>query len=315
MIPVTTNRIIIITGILLLFRFSALAQTDIGTTSHWYNRANYNPASIARPGYVYVFSNVRRQWVGVDGAPTVYNLQASGFSEDHNSALGISMIRDDIGLTTALNPSVQFAHRVGLSDKMNLSLGLSFGVYSRKINAAAYEADVINDPALDYTDEKYISPDANFGLEVQNKHFIVGLSSTHLFAIWKPDDQFLITNHRYAYAYYKNSDSEMYNIMAGVNVINRRNLTVVEGTAIIRFKHPSGLQKGPTELFDLGLTIRSVNQFTAITGINLTRNLRLGYTYDFGFSNSLYNNGTHEFILEYRIPIRFIEDNGYPWYN
>ncbi len=312
--PAKTNKILI-AGVFIFCRFIALAQTDVGTTSHWYNRANYNPASIIRPGYVYIFSNVRRQWVGVDGAPTVYNLQVSGFSENHNSALGISVIKDDIGVTTALNPSLQFAHRAKLKDNLNLSLGLSFGVYSRRINAAAYEADIVNDPAVDYSGEKYISPDANFGLEVQDKHFIVGLSATHLFAIWKPDDQFLITNHHYAYAYYKNSDSEMFNITAGVNVINRKNLTVFEGTAIIRFKRPSGLQKGPTELFDLGLTVRSVNQFTAITGINISRNLRIGYTYDFGFGSSFSNNCTHEFILEYRLPIRYIADNGYPWYN
>jgi len=310
-----TRNIIVITGLLLLTHFLAWAQTDIGTTSHWYNRANFNPASIARTDYIYLFSNVRKQWVGVDGAPTVYNIQASGFSEGHNSALGISMIRDDIGVTTALNPSLQYAYRVGVNENAFLSFGLSFGMYSRKINASLYEPDDINDPIIDYTDEKYTSPDANFGLELQGKHFIAGLSSTHLFSIWKPGDQMLISNHRYAYALYRNSDSELFNITTGVQVMNRKNLTVVEGTAIFRVKKPTGLQKGPTELFDIGLTLRSVKEMTLITGININRNLRLGYTYDFGFNDTYSGNGTHEIILEYRIPLHFIKDNGYPWYN
>lgn len=313
--PAKTNRIILLAGILILFRLTVIAQTDISTSSHWYNRANYNPASIARPNYIYFFSNVRKQWAGLDGAPTVYNIQASGFSDKYNSALGLSMIRDDIGLTTALNPSLQYAYRVGLNENTNLSLGLSAGVYSRKINASAYEADVVNDPVLDYIDEKYFSPDANFGVELQGKHYIFGLSATHLFSIWKADDQFLITNHNYVYALYKNSDSEQFNLTAGIQVMNRRNLTLVEGTAIIRIKRPSGLQKGPLELFDLGLTARSSGQFTAITGINITRNMRIGYTYDFGFSNTFNGNGSHEIILEYRIPLNIIIDNGYPWYD
>lgn len=309
------DKRVLIAGILLLFQLSVRAQADIYTSSHWYNRANYNPASIARPNYVYFFSNVRKQWVGIDGAPKVYNIQASGFSEKYNSAFGLSLIRDEIGLTTALNPSLQYAYRVGLSEKLNLALGLSAGVYTRRINTSAYQADIIDDPALDYSDEKYFSPDANFGLELQSNHFIFGLSATHLFSIWKPDDKFLITNHNYAYALYKNADSELFNFTTGIQVINRSNLTVVEGTAIIRIKRPTGLQKGPVELFDLGLTLRTSSQFTAITGINITRNLRIGYTYDFGLGNSIKSNGSHEVVLEYRIPLSTIIDNGYPWYN
>jgi len=305
----------LLVGILAFLHLTAWSQTDIGTASHWYNRASYNPASITRPGYIYVFSNVRRQWVNIDGAPTVYNLQASGFSGNHNSALGISLIRDDIGLTTALNPTFQYAHRVELNEKLNLSLGLAAGVYSRKINASLYEADVMADPALDYTDEKYISPDANFGVELQSNHFIYGISSTHLFALWKPDDQFLITNHRYAYFLYKTTDSELYNFTAGIQVANRKNLTVVEATAIARIKRPTGLQKGPTELFDIGLTLRTVKQVTMITGLHLSPNLRLGYTYDFGGDVSVSGSPTHEFVLEYRIPLKMIRDTGYPWYN
>ena len=87
-------------------------------------------------------------------------------------------------------------------------------------------------------------------------------------ALWKPDDQFLITNHRYAYIVYHNSDSELINYTGGIRIGNRRNLTVVEVTAIARIKRPTGLQKGPTELFDIGLTLRSVKQITMITRNN-----------------------------------------------
>lgn len=316
MIRARLNKIkYLLAGMLGFLQLNVFGQADVAMASHWYNRASYNPASITRPGYVYIFTNVRRQWVNIDGAPTVYNLQASGFSENHNTAFGISAIRDDIGLTTAYNPSLQYAYLVELNEKLNLSLGLSAGVYSRKINASQYEADVINDPALDYTDEKYISPDANFGVELQAKHFIYGISSTHLFALWKPDDQFLISNHRYAYILYKTMDSELYNFMAGIQVMNRRNLTVFEATAIARIKRPTGLQKGPTELFDIGVTVRSVKQITMLTGIHISPNLRLGYTYDFGGSNSVSGSSTHEFVLEYRIPIHEIIETSYPWYN
>lgn len=293
----------------------AKGQADISGSTHWYNRAHFNPASISRDGFVYLFSNVRKQWTGVEGAPTVYTLQASGFSDEHQSAFGFSVSKDDIGLTTAFNPTLQYAHRVGVTPKLDLSLGIAAGVYSRRVNASLFEAEIIDDPTLDYADERYTSPDANLGIELQGKHFLTGASTTHLFALWKKDDDFLIANHRYAYALYRNSDSELFNITAGVQLSNRRNLTVAEASSIIRFKRPTGLVKGPTELFDLGFTYRSVQELTLITGIHITPNMRLGYTYDFNFSNNIKPGGTHEILLEYRIPLDVSRHTGMPWYD
>jgi type IX secretion system PorP/SprF family membrane protein len=301
--------------ILMMVGTRVYGQADIGTSTHWYNRANYNPATISRPGYIYFFSNVRQQWVGIDGAPSVYNVQASGFSEKQNSAYGVSMIRDDIGLTSAVNPSLLYAHVVGITDKINLSLGLSLGMYSRQVNASQYEAEIENDPTLDYTDMRYTSPDANVGFEVQGRHFLAGVSANHLFAIWKPDDQFLISDHYYMHAIYRNSDSEVYNFTGGIQVANRNKQTVVSASAIMRFKRATGLVKGPTELFDLGFTFNSTKQIVFIGGLNLTPNMRIGYAYDFDFSHSVYQNGTHEIVLEYRIKLRTSRNTGYIWYD
>lgn len=62
------------------------SQADISMATHWYNRANYNPASIARTNYLYLFTNVRQQWVNVAGAPQVLNLQTSFYNENLKSA-------------------------------------------------------------------------------------------------------------------------------------------------------------------------------------------------------------------------------------
>jgi len=305
----------IIYVVFLLIANCAWGQADIAITTHWYNRAVYNPASIAREGYIYLFSNARKQWTGIDGSPSVYNIQGSGYSEKLHSAFGISLIRDEIGVTTVFNPTLQYAYSVGLNENWKLALGLSSGIYTRNVRASEYEAEIISDPLLDYSDQRYISPDANVGVELQGIHFLCGVSSTHLFSLWKADDLFLISNHRYAYVIYRNNNSELYNLTAGLQVANRRNLTVVEGTAIMRFKRPTGLIGGPSELFDLGFTYRSVKQLTIITGINITSDLRLGYTYDFNFSHTLNGGGTHEILLEYRIPLKVSRNTGYLWYD
>jgi len=297
--------------LLIVSRSKTFAQADISMATHWYNRANYNPASITKSDYTYLFSNVRQQWTGVDGAPTVFNIQASQYIHGMHSAFGISLVSDQVGVTQAINPMLSYAYRIDNGLDWTLSMGLSAGVFSRSINGFLYEAETISDASISYEYEKTIKPDANFGVEFQCTHFIFGLSSTHLFSIANDSTILLNTNHRYGYVIYKNIDSELFNYNCGIQMVNRNNLTIMEGNASIRFKHPTGLTTGPREIFDLGITYRTSKQLTLLLGLNLSNNFRIGYAYDQTFSVGYSANPTHEIMLEYRIPSKAASDNNY----
>jgi len=279
-----------------------IAQADISMATHWYNRANYNPASIARTEYIYLFSNIRKQWVGVTGSPTVFNVQASEYVHNLHSAFGISLVSDKIGATQAINPMLTYAYRISNDKDWSLSMGLSAGVFSRQIDGSVLEADNVSDPSIYTSMERFIKPDANVGIELQTSHFIFGISSTHLFSIAKDSSSFLNANHRYGYAIYKNTDSELFNFNVGLQLVNRSSLMVYEGNASIRFKHATGLNTGPREIFDLGITYRSSHQSTFLFGLNITQNLRVGYAYDQSYLTGYNKNSSHEVMLEYRIP-------------
>lgn len=319
------KRLLLVTSISLmavLYSSSAFAQADISMTTHWNNRANYNPASIAKTEYLYLFSNVRHQWTGISGAPTVINVQASEYIHDLRSAFGISVINDNIGLTNVLNPTITYAYRMSPNedlDSWSISMGLSAGLFARTINGSKYDPTDTTDPTLVYSDLTTYKPDANFGIEIQTKSFIFGLSTTHLFAISKNSDLFQNTNHRYLYAIYKNTNSDYFNFCLGSEIVNRNNLTVVEANSMIRFKRPTGLSDGPRELFDVGLSYRTTKQLSLLLGVNITSNFRVGYSYDYDFKLNSNQSGTHEFMLEYRIPNKTSSicgscDNQRDWY-
>lgn len=281
----------------------AFSQADISMVTHWNNRANYNPASIARPGYVYLFSNIRNQWTGIAGAPQVINVQASGFSENLKSGFGISLVADKIGITQAMNPTLSYAFRLLDGNENSYSMGLSAGVFTRSLNGTGYEPEVLADPSLMYDINRSISPDANFGFEFQNRYLIAGISTTHLFSVGN-DSLFLNSNHRYGYAMFKNTDSELFNYHIGIQCVNRSNIFVVEANTGIRFKLPTGLYAGPREIFEIGLTYRSTRQMSFLFGIHITPDLRTGYGYDMSFIPGYNAHGTHEIMLEYRIPVK-----------
>jgi type IX secretion system PorP/SprF family membrane protein len=282
-------------------------QSDISMTTQWNNRANFNPASISRTEYMYLFTNARRQWVGINGSPTVLNIQASEYIHSMKSAFGLSLVSDNVGLTSVINPMATFAYRISpdLDEKSwALSFGLAAGMFMRSIDGSQYDAQTTVDPAINYQDVTSYKPDANLGIELQLKYFTFGLSTTHLFAINKADNTFLNTNHRYLYGIYKNTNSEYMNFSLGLQCTNRNNLTFYDVNTMVRFKHPTGLYDGPKELFEVGMSYRTTKQFSLLAGIFLARDLRVGYAYTMDFQLKGNQQGTHEIMLEWRIPTK-----------
>ena len=290
--------------------FKLYAQADLSMATHWYNRANYNPASIVRTDYIYLFSNVRQQWLGVVGAPKVINLQGSEYVNDIHSAFGISLAGEKIGATQAYNPMVTYAYRLSNNQSWSLAMGLSLGIFTRFINNTLLVAETSSDPSLNREIEKITRPDANVGLEFQTKYFIGSISSTHILSVNKTDLSFLNTTHYYGSVIYKNSNFELFNYHIGLQVVNQSNLTVLESNLNIRFKRPTGLQSGPREIFDLGFTYRTSQEMILLIAFNVTSYLRIGYAFGQSFNIGYDANGTHELMLEYRIPSKAASTRG-----
>ena len=296
--------------IFLLSGQKAQAQADMSMATHWYNRANYNPASIVRTDYIYLFTDIRQQWVGIDGAPKVFNVQGSEYIHDMNAAFGLSLVGEKIGVTQAYNPMVTYAYRISDERDWSFAMGLSAGVFARLVNGALYEPDMPVDPSITYSMERVTRPDANVGFEFQTKYLIASISSTHILSINKPNILYLNTNTQYGSLIYKNSNPEMFNFHVGMQVVNRYNLTVYEGNVSVRFKRMTLLQSGPREIFDLGFTYRSSQQMTLLFALNISRNLRVGYAFEQSFITGYNVNGTHELMMEFRIPSKAASAHG-----
>lgn len=313
------KKILLISFHLLIIQL-IYCQADISLSTHWFNRANYNPASIARPNYIYLFSNVRQQWMNLPGSPQTLNIQASLYNSKYKSAFGISLISDQIGISQAINPMLTYAYRISNNENTAVSFGVSAGLFGINYNGTLLDP-VENDPTLVTEINRYFKPDVNLGIEFQTKYFIAGISSTHILSIKNIDSLYLNSNHRYAYITFKNTNSEILNLYAGIMFINRNNLNVWEINSSVRFKQPTGLVSGSRELFDIGLSYRNTKQTTLLFGWNISDNFRIGYAYDQSFNIGFAHNGSHEIMLEFRIPLnsatcipcRDIENSTY-WY-
>jgi type IX secretion system PorP/SprF family membrane protein len=296
-------------AMLLTICIKVQAQTDISMSTHMNNRAYYNPAFIARPDYLYLYFNTRYQWIGINGAPVVYNVQVSEYFNNIRSAIGLSLVNDKIGVTQAVNPMLTYAYRIAGKDQWSLSMGLSAGIFVRTINSSLFDPDNTNDPSLFDSYNNRVQPDVNAGFEFQNTHFVYGLSSTHLFSFSKSDSVYLNSNHRYLYAIYKNEEPRLFSYNLGVQLVNRYNYVDLEGSFSLRLKHqPQNIEgpllKGPQEVLEFGITCRTSRQISFLGAVMISSYLRLGYAYNQSIINGIYRNQTHEIMLEYRIPAK-----------
>jgi len=278
------------------------AQADINMSTHWYNRGNYNPASIARPDYMYVFANARTQWVGVAGAPKVLNVEVSDYYNPLRSAFGLSFVSDKIGVTSFVNPMLTYAYQLSNDDKWSLSMGLSAGVFLRSTDISLLNPYTPGDQYIYNVPENTIKPDANLGIEFQNSFLILGASSTHLFALGNSDSLFYNSNHIFGYAIYKNTSNELIHFNIGTQIVYRNNLIVLEGNANVKFRYSNGT-RNVRDVFDIGLSYRTSKIAVLALGFYITEDLRLGYAYDKNFVPGYSERDTHEIMFEYRIPL------------
>ena len=276
-------------------------QSDMNMSANWQSRSGINPASIACPGYLYLFTDAGRQWLDVEGAPRTFRVQASRYIDRLNTAFGFSLTGDAIGVTRAWNPMLSYAYRASLQKNRFISMGLSAGIFSRTINGTAFESDIDGDPAIPYETRRFIRPDVSAGIEYQSPRLVVGLASTHLLSIVKHDSLPVSSNHRYLSVVYRNTASDLVSWYLGMQLINRQALLIAEASACIRFRHPTGLLRGPTDLFEAGISVRSSRQMSLMFGLNLTPDLRIGYLFNQSFITGYYPNGSHEVMVEYRV--------------
>jgi type IX secretion system PorP/SprF family membrane protein len=270
-----------------------------------FNRASYNPASVSRPDYLYIYGSNKTQWVGVEGAPKVLNLQISDYYQPLHSALGLSFVNDVVGFTSFFNPMLIYSYKITDEENWGLAFGVAGGFFSRSFDHSLIKSNSGNDPGLNNLPDNILLPDANCGIEFQINNFTVGLSSTHILSLNNNSDSiFFNTNHRYAYAIYELKEDELINFSFAVQLNNRKNVFIADGTAMARFKTATGLTTGSREIFDLGLTYRTSNILSLMLGFYVLQNLRVGYVYDQSFNPNYSTYSTHEIMLEYRIPMQ-----------
>jgi type IX secretion system PorP/SprF family membrane protein len=283
----------------ILFSGASQAQIDPQFTQYMFNETFINPAYVGSQESISATLLYRNQWVGIEGAPKTQTFSIHAPVKNRHVGLGISVMNEEIGISHQLSVYGYFAYRI-LYPHSALSFGLGGGFSNREERLSEVRTIVPGDQQFMTDLTKNFLPNSSFGIYYYNKKFYAGLSIPRLM-----ENKIIISSVNSVVENTVNYKLWHYNLATGyVFTLNED----------LKFK-PSLLikvvQNAPVE-FDLnanfiirdflwlGAGYRTGDAVSALFGLQLSRQLLFGYSYDYTLTPlQTYNSGTHEISLRF----------------
>lgn len=309
------------------------AQETPRFTQYIFNNYLINPAITGIDSYIDVKLGHRTQWTGLKGAPVTnyisvhapigddfvrssvnsfggggYNPLARSYVNQYTAAephhgIGFYAMTDKAGQIRQTNASVTYAYHIGLSNTLNLSVGVSGGFSSIGIDVPNIKVDNSSDPLLSADYNNKIRPDVGAGLWLYTPKFFLGASAKQLLGYRSATENnannvitYQMTSF-YGTAGYKVFIDEDIAAIPSIMVSYTANTpTAIDGN--IKFAYQ--------DRFWLGGSFRNNDSFSILAGFNMASLVNLSYSYDVTTSGlRSVNTGTHEIVLGFLLNNRY----------
>ncbi len=265
------------------------AQTDAMISNFMFSRLSYNPAYAGITKTIDVSLLARQQWIGLAKAPSTQILNFNNSTEKFGN-YGISLINDRLGYERSVNLRLIYAYPIKLTQTSTLSAGFGLGFLNKTLDGTKlkYENRLITDPNGEYSMNSEFKPALDFGFVYDNPKLNIGLSSTHLPNSDKNATFYTVPRHYYLFGSYK--------IKLNDNLTLQPSLFVKSCKVITQYEVNANLLI--SEKFWIGLSYRDNVSMNVLAGLNLNKNIKLAYAYDFDTGAiSAYSMGSHEIML------------------
>jgi type IX secretion system PorP/SprF family membrane protein len=295
--------------ILLVFFFLSIlkvtAQQDPHFTQYMNNMSAVNPAyATATPAILNLGTLYRSQWSGIDGAPKTLTFFVHT-PINNKIETGISLISDNIGDGTKKETNIfaDFAYILQLDEKQNLSFGVKAGFSTISTNFNGFRlnsGDVSTDKAFAENVNETV-PNIGVGAYYFTDNYYVGISAPNLLSAEHIKERKEISSlgtqkiHTYFTGGYVFDINEAFKLKPAFMAIFVTGAPVsVDLTANVLYN----------EKFELGAAYRFNDSVSLLMNVNVTPNLRIGYSYDYTVSNlSQFDSGSHEIGLFYNLDL------------
>ncbi|GAB3824566.1 PorP/SprF family type IX secretion system membrane protein [Pontibacter rugosus] len=305
------NKSLILILALVTFSWQAIAQQRPQYSQYMLNNFLLNPAIAGIEDYADIRVSHRRQWVGLDGAPSTYYVSAhtplnkgAGSNAYHRAlahhGLGASFHTDKTGPLRRSGVTMSYAYHLPVTNSINVSAGAAAGVIRSSVNSADLRLGNESDPLAGGGNINNTVLDLNLGLWVYSRNFSVGIAGAQLledagsFGANTFEDATLgLQRHYFITGSYRLEPTENLDIIPSV-MVKLASPSPASFDANVRVMY--------AERFWVGGSYRHKDAVAAMVGVYISPLLDFSYSYD--FTTSDLNNvsaGTHEVVLGFKL--------------
>jgi type IX secretion system PorP/SprF family membrane protein len=319
------KKLSLFTGLLLIAGV-VNAQQRPQYTQYVFNNFLLNPAVSGIENYTDVKLGYRSQWTGLEGAPVTSYFSinaplgsdfingdatafpASGgqnpssrlYTQDYRAAephhgIGFMVVSDKAGPITQTNINATYAYHLGLTDKLNLAVGVSGGFNHITLNTSELTLENPNDPTINNLNANQWKPDVGIGVWAYSSKFYFGASAQQLL----PQNLYLTDGPTPM----QKKSTPHFLVTGGYKIFLSDDVTLLP-SALLKFIQPVpvtfdvNMKMSFRDRFWFGGSYRRNDSFAALAGFNLSSFVNVGYSYDMTTSAlRTVSNGTHEIVI------------------
>ncbi len=285
---------LLLTAIIVLNVFFANGQQTPQFTQYMYNTISVNPGYAGSREALTVVGLHRDQWVGFSGGPVTNTLSIHSPLRNERIGVGFSYINDRLGYENFNYMYVDFSYNINITQNTKLAFGVKGGFSYYNIDQNLFNnEEVYSDP---YFQEKLNrwTPNVGAGLYLHQPKWYVGVSSPKLIE----NDYNKLGN------YVALEQSHFYGIAGYVFDLNKSGNIKMRPTALVKYTKGSPLSYDTTlsflfnEKFWIGGAYRFDDSVGALVDFQITKQLKLGYAYDYPISKIRpFTTGSHEIMI------------------
>lgn len=277
----------------------SFGQQDKMFTQYLSYPSAINPAYAGSRGATQILGIARRQWVGIEGAPESAALSINSPITFFNMGVGLTLETDKLGPEKNTEVGADFSYRLQVSNDLFLNLGLKAGLAHYKVDLMNRNAADSNDPLLQDNIDGDIIPNFGVGAYLYSDRFFAGISVPRLIQTDVEGGELSKST--------LDRGKLHYFLMAGylmdVNpFLKLKPSMLIKATQGSRISYDVSVMAIFIDRLWLGASYRNEDSVAAIAQVNITNQLRIGYSYDFAISRlSGRSDGSHEISLSYDI--------------
>ena len=297
--------------VLLVVIFQGSAQQVPQYSQYLFNPIYINPAYTGYKNDIFVQTFFRKQWAGLEGAPTTFGVAADGIIPLHNIGLGVVASSDQLGLQTTQSLYFNAAYHLQVGEYSFLSFGAGLGFVNYRIKSEKYDPTVAADPSLSGTGGSVIYPDLNLGLLYYSERFYAGFSIDHaLENILQINNVDLAAKPKRSYSLTAGALIDLngyFSLKPSLLLLDDlKSMTRIDGNLFLQYDQLLGLGLGYRRSFNLFERVDDAGfqkeiAFLVMAEIFIRKNFRFGYAFDLPVSGQWSRLNSHELSLGYMI--------------